>query len=63
MTKQLEPGDNTATTTFSRTDRRSFLQGAAVSAAALSLPRWARGTANPAAGDLDAIRAEIEKGR
>jgi acetylornithine deacetylase/succinyl-diaminopimelate desuccinylase-like protein len=43
------------------TDRREFLQtavaGAAVGAAALAMPRWARA----AASDLDAIRAEIEK--
>jgi acetylornithine deacetylase/succinyl-diaminopimelate desuccinylase-like protein len=43
-------------------DRRTFLQGAAAvattGAAALALPKWARGTV---AGDLDAVRAEIEK--
>jgi acetylornithine deacetylase/succinyl-diaminopimelate desuccinylase-like protein len=48
-------------TTFSPSDRRSFLQGAAATAAAaaatLALPRWAQ--AHP--GDLDAIRAEVEK--
>jgi acetylornithine deacetylase/succinyl-diaminopimelate desuccinylase-like protein len=38
-------------------DRRGFLQGAAATAAALALPRWAQ--AQP--GDMDAIRAEIEK--
>jgi acetylornithine deacetylase/succinyl-diaminopimelate desuccinylase-like protein len=37
--------------------RRTFLQNAVAGAAALALPRWARA----AAGDLDAIRAEIEK--
>jgi acetylornithine deacetylase/succinyl-diaminopimelate desuccinylase-like protein len=48
-------------TTFWPSDRRSFLQGAAATAAAaaatLALPRWAQ--AHP--GDLDAIRAEVEK--
>jgi acetylornithine deacetylase/succinyl-diaminopimelate desuccinylase-like protein len=48
-------------TTNGTTDRREFLQtavaGAAVGAAALAMPRWARA----AASDLDAIRAEIEK--
>ena len=42
---------------LSPSDRRVFLQGAAATAAALALPRWAR--AHP--GDVDAIRAEIEK--
>jgi acetylornithine deacetylase/succinyl-diaminopimelate desuccinylase-like protein len=41
----------------SPTDRRAFLQGAAVAAAALAMPRWAH--AHP--GDMDAIHAEIEK--
>src|SRR5260370_13631352 len=48
---------------LSPSDRRSFLQGAAATAVAgastLAWPAWARSTA--AAGDLDAIRAEIEK--
>jgi acetylornithine deacetylase/succinyl-diaminopimelate desuccinylase-like protein len=48
-------------TTFSLSDRREFLQGAAATAAAtaatLAIPRWAQ--ALP--GDLDAIRAEVEK--
>ena len=38
-------------------DRREFLQGAAATAAALALPRWARADS----GDLGAIRAEVEK--
>jgi acetylornithine deacetylase/succinyl-diaminopimelate desuccinylase-like protein len=46
---------------FSFSDRREFLQGAAATAAAtaatLAMPRWAQ--AHP--GDLDAIRAEVEK--
>ena len=50
-----------ASTTFSPSDRRAFLQGAAATAAAaaatLAMPRWAQ--AHP--GDLDAIRAEVEK--
>jgi acetylornithine deacetylase/succinyl-diaminopimelate desuccinylase-like protein len=40
-------------------DRRTFLHGAAATAAALTLPRWTR-AATPA-GDLDGIRAEIDK--
>jgi len=48
-------------TTLSPSDRRAFLQGAAATAAAaaatLAMPRWAQ--AHP--GDLDAIRAEVEK--
>jgi acetylornithine deacetylase/succinyl-diaminopimelate desuccinylase-like protein len=39
------------------TDRRAFLQGAAATAAALAMPRWA--AANPS--DFDAIRAEVGK--
>jgi len=50
-----------ASTTFSPSDRRAFLQGAAATAAAaaasLAIPRWAQ--AHPS--DLDAIRAEVEK--
>src|SRR5579862_262417 len=44
-------------------DRRTFLQSAAVGAAALSLPKWARAAASPAlpADEMDGIRAEIEK--
>src|ERR1700687_549595 len=38
-------------------DRRTFLQGAALAAATLAMPRWAQ--AGP--GDMDAILAEIEK--
>jgi len=38
-------------------DRRTFLQGAAATAAALAVPVWA----NAFPGDADAIRAEIEK--
>jgi acetylornithine deacetylase/succinyl-diaminopimelate desuccinylase-like protein len=44
-------------TIFSSSDRRTFLQGAAAAAATLAMPRWAQ--AHP--GELDAIRAEIEK--
>src|SRR5438445_657277 len=48
---------------LSPSDRRTFLQGAAATAAAGAItfawPAWARGAA--AASDLDAIRAEIEK--
>lgn len=40
-------------------DRRTFLQGAAASAAALALPRWPRGSV--AADDMDAITVEIAK--
>ena len=50
-----------ASTAFSPSDRRTFLQGAAATAAAaaatLAMPRWAQ----PHPGDLDAIRAEVEK--
>src|SRR6267143_1242750 len=50
-----------ASTTFSSSDRRTFLQAAAAAAGAtaatLAMPRWAQ--AHP--GDLDAIHAEIEK--
>ena len=50
-----------ARTTFSPSDRRTFLQGAAAAAAAtaatFAMPRWPQ--AHP--GDLDAIREEIEK--
>jgi acetylornithine deacetylase/succinyl-diaminopimelate desuccinylase-like protein len=42
---------------LSPSDRRAFLQGAAATAAALAVPRWAQ--AHPS--DVDAIRAEIEK--
>lgn len=38
-------------------DRRAFVQGAAASAAALVLPGWLRAQS----GELDALRAEIEK--
>jgi len=38
-------------------NRRTFLQGAAAAAALAAVPRWAQ--AHP--GDMDAIRAEIEK--
>ncbi len=48
-------------TTVTPSDRRTFLQGAAAAAAAtaatLAMPRWSQ--AHP--GELDAIRAEIEK--
>jgi acetylornithine deacetylase/succinyl-diaminopimelate desuccinylase-like protein len=43
------------------TDRRTFLQTTAATAAALALPRWARTAAPPS--DLDPIFAEIEKRR
>ena len=39
------------------TDRRTFLQTAAAATAALAIPRWAQ--AHP--GEMDAVRAEIEK--
>jgi len=42
---------------FSAANRRNFLRGAAATAAALAMPRWAH--TDP--GDLDDIRAEIEK--
>jgi acetylornithine deacetylase/succinyl-diaminopimelate desuccinylase-like protein len=43
-------------------DRRTFLQRAAASAAALALPNWAHAAAMAAAADeMDGIRAEIEK--
>ncbi len=41
----------------SATDRRTFLQTAAAATAVLAIPRWAQ--AHP--GEMDAIRAEIEK--
>ena len=41
------------------TDRRTFLQTTAATAAALALPRWARAAASPS--DLDPIFTEIEK--
>jgi len=43
--------------------RRTFLQGAVASAAALALPNWAHAAALPAlpADEMDGIRAEIEK--
>jgi hypothetical protein len=56
MTKFLE-SDGTAPEFGRSVGRRVFLESAAVGAAALALPKWARG----AASDLDAIRAEIEK--
>src|SRR5260370_19093465 len=40
-----------------QTDRRTFLQTPAATAAALALPRWTRA----AASDLDPIFAEIDK--
>src|SRR5580693_8514473 len=44
-------------------DRRTFLEGAVASAAALALPNWAHAAAVPAASadDMEGIRAEIEK--
>jgi acetylornithine deacetylase/succinyl-diaminopimelate desuccinylase-like protein len=52
-----------ASESLSATGRREFLQGAAagavVGAAALALPNWAQ--AGAVAGELDAVRAEIEK--
>ncbi|MGC2465555.1 MAG: M20/M25/M40 family metallo-hydrolase, partial [Candidatus Acidiferrum sp.] len=44
-------------------DRRTFLQSAVASAAALALPKWVRAAAAPAASadEMDGIRAEIEK--
>src|SRR5579859_103812 len=40
-------------------DRRTFLQGALASAAALALPKWTHASTLP--DDMDAIHAEIEK--
>jgi acetylornithine deacetylase/succinyl-diaminopimelate desuccinylase-like protein len=61
---KIESSDNTNTEgasglsqAFSPASRRAFLQGAAATAAALALPRWSHADA----GDLNAIRAEIEK--
>ncbi len=44
-------------------DRRTFLEGAVASAAALALPNWAHAAVVPAApaDEMDGIRAEIEK--
>src|SRR5579863_6888527 len=44
-------------------DRRTFLQGAVASAAALAVPGWAHAAAGSAlpADEMDGIRAEIEK--
>jgi len=42
-------------------NRRTFLQGAVASAAALALPAWAPVASAAAPDDKDAIRAEIEK--
>src|SRR5271169_1944918 len=44
-------------------DRRTFLQGAVASAAALAVPGWAHAAAAPAvpADEMDGIRAQIEK--
>ena len=64
---RLEDGreqDHSNTTPLSScSDRRTFLQGAAATAAAsaatVAWPAWAR--SETAAGDLDAIRGEIEK--
>ena len=41
--------------------RRTFLEGAVASAAALALPNWAHAAVVPAADEMDGIRAEIEK--
>jgi acetylornithine deacetylase/succinyl-diaminopimelate desuccinylase-like protein len=52
------PEENALKITYDRqTDRRTFLQTTAVTAAALALPRWTRA----AASDLDPIFAEIDK--
>src|SRR5229473_572805 len=52
------PEENALKITCDRqTDRRTFLQTTAATAAALALPRWTRA----AASDLDPIFAEIEK--
>ncbi|MGC1414520.1 MAG: M20/M25/M40 family metallo-hydrolase [Candidatus Acidiferrum sp.] len=42
-------------------NRRTFLQGAVASAAALALPAWAPVASAAAPDDMNAIRAEIEK--
>ena len=63
--KQADGGhiDSESSPSLSSSDRRSFLQGAAATAvsgaAALAWPSWAHIEA--AAGDMDSIRAEIEK--
>src|SRR5260370_18307152 len=52
------PEENALKITCDRqTDRRTFLQTTAATAAALALPRWTRA----AASDLDPIFAEIDK--
>src|SRR5437660_1025925 len=60
---ECEQNDLNSSSLLSPSDRRTFLQGAAATAAAgaatFAWPAWARGAA--AASDLDAIRAEIEK--
>src|SRR5229473_8691468 len=54
------PEENALKITCDRqTDRRTFLQTTAATAAALALPRWTRTAA--ASSDLDPIFAEIEK--
>src|SRR5216684_9371327 len=54
------PEENALKITRDRqTDRRTFLQTTAATAAALALPRWTRAAA--ASSDLDPIFAEIEK--
>jgi acetylornithine deacetylase/succinyl-diaminopimelate desuccinylase-like protein len=53
------PGSNETPSSenSSATDRRTFLQAAAAATAILAIPRWAQ--AHP--GEMDVIRAEIEK--
>ena len=57
LSNEREQPQSNSSPLFSPSDRRAFLQTAAAATAALALPRWAQ--AHP--GDMDAIRAEIEK--
>src|SRR5260370_34051566 len=60
---EREKEHSSSSSNVSSSDRRAFLEGAAAAAVAgaatLGWPTWARSAA--AAGDMDAIRAEIEK--
>jgi acetylornithine deacetylase/succinyl-diaminopimelate desuccinylase-like protein len=57
MAKPSESQTESGTGIFSAANRRTFLQSVAATAALTAMPRWAQ--AHP--GDMDAIRAEIEK--
>jgi acetylornithine deacetylase/succinyl-diaminopimelate desuccinylase-like protein len=50
-----------SSTRILQTDRRTFLQTAAGTAAAIAMPRWALGDAPNSSASLDAIRKEVEK--